>query len=134
MFLNFSLADYSYNLLTKYDHFTKHTTSAQIKTGRRLSERQISYIAQAGFSSIISAFNFTTDDTSYNGVTDTFPSSATEIALGESLGLKVIDLNSDLTSKYADIISDIILNAPKPVYIHCHVSNLFFKYLKSSML
>lgn len=116
-----STTPYSPTSLTKLDYIAKHPSAALIKTGGRLTERQVEYLAAGGYASIVSVFNFTTTDSSYMNVVDTFPSSDSEINIGTTAGLKVSVVNSQLTVEYATVISDLLANSPKPIYVHCHV-------------
>jgi protein tyrosine phosphatase (PTP) superfamily phosphohydrolase (DUF442 family) len=114
--------------LTKFDHFVKPPTST-LHTGGRLTERQIAYIAQSGYSSIFSVVEFSTNDTVYNGVSGSFPSSSYEAELASKYGLGAAYMTTNLTSSSLDLVVNAIDNLKKPVYIHCHVSILFaFKY------
>lgn len=107
--------------LTAYDTFAKTPPSENIRVGGRLTSRQIESIAEGGYKTIISVFNFTTDDSSYNSVDDIYPSSNNEVLIGESYGLIVSVINSQLTPEYSTLISLLISESPKPIYIHCHV-------------
>ena len=119
---HYSSSAYTSTSLSKYDHFVKHPmAAAMIKTGGRLSERQINYVAEAGYAAILSVSDFPTDDTSYMNVSDSFPSSVSEISMGKSLGLEVAVVNAQLTPQYVKLVSDMLTGLPKPVYVHCHV-------------
>ena len=113
--------------LSKYNDFAKTPLNPEtIQTGGRLIERHLQYLAQAGFKSILSVVEFTTNDTVYNGVSGSFPASAYEMSLAASYGLSGKYVASQLTPDYANSISAIIDDMPKPLYIHCHVSPLVY--------
>ncbi len=119
--------------LTKFDHFVKVPFS-NIHTGGRLTERQIGYIATAGYASILSVVEFSTNDTIYNGMNGTFPSSSYEAQIASSYGLNMKYLASSLTLSSLVTIVEIIDTLPKPLYIHCHVRitilNIFKMHLQ----
>ena len=106
--------------LTKFDHFVKVPWN-NIHTGGRLTERQIGYIATVPYSSILSISEFATNDTSFNGVNGSFPSSAYEAEIASSYGLSVKYVQSSFTLASLAVIVDIIDSLPKPLYIHCYV-------------
>ena len=81
----------------------------------------MSYVRYAGYNSYISTVNFTSHDTSFNGMEGNFPSTKEELDLASSLGMQTLGVAAQFTPEYADLISDAILNMTKPVYIHCHV-------------
>jgi hypothetical protein len=111
--------------LTSLNHFLK-TPSTSIQTGGRLTERQIAYIAQNGYRSLLSVVQFTTNDTSFNGVNGTYPSTDYEMTIAESYGMAAKYVVTGLTAPYAYIVSDLIKAMPAPVFVHCHVSSFRF--------
>ncbi len=125
----FALVSASYNWATfsKLNHFTKRVTEGGIYTGGRLQNREIAYIAQAGFASILSVVNFTTTDTSFKNITGSWPSSDSEKTIVESYGLKYNYFASSLTVESVDYGSSLIASMPKPLFIHCHV--IFFRLI-----
>ena len=110
--------------VTKYDHFVK-TPSSYLRTGGRITDRQIGYISQAGYKSILSVVEFTTNDTSYNGVDGAFPSSAYEVSLAGSYGMEAKFLATSLTEESVHAVADIIDKMIKPIYVHCHVGPIY---------
>lgn len=107
--------------LSKYNHFLKPPSST-IHTGGRLTEREIAYMAQAGYASYLSIVEFGTNDTSFNGVNGAFPSTQYEMELTKKYGMDGKYVISSLTEDSLTAISKIIDGAKKPLYIHCHVS------------
>ena len=107
--------------LTKFDHFTKHISNAAISVGGRLQEREIGYIAAAGFMSILSVVDFPTSDSSFKNMSGTWPSSEEEKLLSESYGLNMTYFASSLTVESVDKASAIITQMAKPIYVQCHV-------------
>lgn len=97
--------------------------SESIETGGRLIERHLGYLYEAGFNSVLSIVEFTTNDTTYNGVSGNFPSSEYEISIVKSYGMDGKYTASALTAESVKTISDIITQMKKPLYIHCHVSS-----------
>lgn len=110
--------------LNSYNHFLKYPLSS-IQTGGRLTERQIAYIAQDGYKSLFSVVEFTTNDTSFNGVNGSFPSTEYEMSLAKGYGMTAQYYVSSLTAQSAYAIADIIKSLPTPVFIHCHVGLSF---------
>ena len=107
--------------LTSLNHFLK-VPADSIQTGGRLAERQLAYIAQNGYKSLFSIVEFATNDTSFNGVDGTFPSTDYEMSLAKGYGMEAKYVVSSMTRESAYEISNIIKGLPQPVYIHCHVS------------
>lgn len=107
--------------LTKYDHFVKHLSIGGISTGGRLQEREIAYIASAGYRSILSVAEFTTADTTFKNMAGNWPSSEQEKILAESLGLKHEYFASSMNVESVDRASAFLLSLPKPIYVHCFV-------------
>lgn len=107
--------------VTKYDHFVK-TPTPSLHTGGRITDRQIGYISQAGYKSILSVVEFTTNDTSYNGVDGSFPSSSYEVSIAAGYGMEAKFLATSLTKDSVQVVVDIIDMMSKPIYVHCHVS------------
>lgn len=111
------------NRLNGFNHFVKTPKNpASIQTGGRLIERHLGYLYEAGFSSVLSIVEFTTNDTIYNGVPGNFPSSEYEMSIVKGYGMDGKYTASSLTVDSVKTISDIITQMKKPLYIHCHVS------------
>lgn len=134
-------ATFNENALTKFNVFVKTPLNKeQIQTGGRLVERHISYLAEAGFKSILSVVQFATNDSEYNGVVGSFPSSDYEVVLAEANGLQAKNIAASFTVDSAKAVSALIDELPKPLYVHCHVgymANLFTQlhlYLENSVL
>jgi len=107
--------------LTKFDHFVKVPAST-LRTGGRISERQIGYIAESGYASILSVSEFFSNDTSYNGVEGAYPSSEYEVEIAASYNMSADFIASNLTLESLAVITKKIDTMKKPIYIHCHVS------------
>jgi protein tyrosine phosphatase (PTP) superfamily phosphohydrolase (DUF442 family) len=117
--------------LTRYNHFVKNPLYSastnndpkeMIQTGGRLTERHLSYLSAAGYKSVLSVVYFPSNDTSYNNVNGSFPSTDYEKYLLETnYNMKMSYLASNLTIADAKIISDLMSELPKPLYVHCHV-------------
>ena len=112
-------------VLTKYDHFSKHLTIGAISTGGRLQTREIGYIAQAGFASILSVVEFNTSDASYKNITGDWPSSENEKSTAQSYGLAMEYFASSLTVDSVNTASAYLTTMPKPIFVHCHVISMF---------
>jgi len=106
--------------LSKYDHFAKRPTVG-VRAGGRLTEREVSYIKAAGYNSFITTANFTTSDSTFNGMEGVYPSSDEEKELVKSLGMQYQSFDAQLTPAFVEAISDAITSMEKPVYIHCFV-------------
>eukprot|EP01038_Epipyxis_sp_PR26KG_P010210 gene10210-13737_t len=107
--------------LNPYNHFMKTTTHSTIQTGGRITERQIEYLSASNYSSLLSIVVFDNNDTVFNDVNGSWPSTSYEYSFASSLGIKSMYLASTLTSDSAYYISSLIDKLPKPVYVHCHV-------------
>lgn len=88
-------------------------------SGGKVTERQLQYLAEAGFKSILSTLPQSEPLDSYNGVTGPFPSSSQEGALASQLGMTAVTLVTELTPESAQEVSNAILALEKPIYIHC---------------
>lgn len=126
LFLSFSSFPVFFGLsvgptLNKYDHFSKHMTIGAMSIGGRLQEREIEYIAQAGFASILSIAEFNTTDTTYKNVTGSWPSSQDEKEIAKSYSMEMEYFSSSLTVESVNLASKFIMSLPKPLYVHCHV-------------
>ncbi len=135
LFAKFAVAsDYNPSSLTKFNVFVKTPRSKEyINTGGRLIERHVAYVAQAGYKGYLSTVEFATNDTVFNGVPGSFPSTQYEMSLAESYGMKATYIVSSLTAESAKQISDIMDSLPKPLFVHCHVSFVqafFYSYLQ----
>lgn len=106
--------------LSRFNHFVK-VPSDTIHTSGRLTERHIAYIAEAGYKSLVSLATFSSNDTSYNGVQGSFPSTSYELALAQSYGMEAQAVLMSFTAKFARQISDILGALPQPVFLHCYV-------------
>jgi hypothetical protein len=114
---------FSPNSLSKYNHFVKTPKNNEnIQSGGRLIERHLGYLYEAGFQSVLSISAFSTNDTTYNGVSGNFPSSDYEMSIVSSYGLTGKVSPSSLTVPSVKSISKTIDSMPKPLYVHCHVS------------
>lgn len=110
------------NSLSKFNDFVKVPYPKElVQTGGRLIERHLGYLYEAGFNSVLSIVVFATNDTVYNDMTGSFPSSDYEMSILASYGLSGRYLPSSLTVESANEISKIIDEMPKPLYLHCHV-------------
>jgi hypothetical protein len=107
--------------ITKFDHFVK-VPYFNLHSGGRLTERHIGYIASARYSSILSIVDFPDNDTSYNGVNGSFPSSAYEVDIALKIyGVNATYLSSSLTTDSLNEVVDAIDTLSKPLFVHCHV-------------
>jgi len=106
--------------LTSFNHFVK-TPWADINTGGRLTEREIAYIAQSGYKALLSVVVFSTNDTSYNGVNGSYPSSEYEASIAKGYGMTPAYIASSLTADSAREISALMSSLPRPLFVHCHV-------------
>jgi protein tyrosine phosphatase (PTP) superfamily phosphohydrolase (DUF442 family) len=118
----YTVAEFNPYSLSKLNSFSKTPLITDfIQIGGRLIERHISYLAEAGFKSLLSVVSFPSNDTIYNGVDGTFPSSDYEMTLAQTYGLSSKYVASSFTIDSAKTISDMISKFPKPLYVHCHV-------------
>lgn len=118
--LNTMSASFQWETLNSYDYFTKRI-SQNIFAGGWLTTRDISYLSEAGFKSIISTTRFDEGADEYNGMSGDYPSSMEEVELAKSLGMSAKFFSSELTVESVNAISAAIFSMPKPLYIHCHV-------------
>lgn len=115
------------NDLGKFNDFVKLPSGSgsngevTIQTGGRLIERHLQYLVEAGYKSVLSVVQFSTNDTTYNGVPGNFPSSDYEMSLLASYGLQGKYIASSFTVESATTISQMMDEMPKPLYVHCHV-------------
>ena len=112
--------------LIKYDHFAKTPadTANTILTGGRLIERHLGYLSEANYLSILSVVVFETNDTIFNNVSGSWPSTEYESIIAKSYGLESKYVASTLTEESAYQISALIDLLPKPLFVHCHVGHL----------
>ena len=108
-------------VLTNYDHFTKNLIFGAMSVGGRLQEREIAYLAEAGYASILSIVTFNTTDSSFKNITGDWPSSAEEKKIANSYGLQMEYFSSTLTVDSVNIASKYLETLSKPIYVHCHV-------------
>jgi protein tyrosine phosphatase (PTP) superfamily phosphohydrolase (DUF442 family) len=87
--------------------------------GGKLTERQIQYLAEGGFKSILSTMPQAESMESYNGISGPFPSSSQEAEIAAELGMKAVAMDTQLTAASAQEVSDMILTLEKPIYVHC---------------
>lgn len=118
-------ADVEQFSVTKFDHFVK-VPSSSFHAGGRLTERHIEYLSQASYNSILSISDFPTNDTEYNGVSGSFPSSTYEVALANENGMNGVSLSSSLTVDFLNVFVDTLDSLKTPAYIHCHVGCVRF--------
>lgn len=84
-----------------------------------MTERQIEYLAEAGFKSILSTLPQSEPLDSFNGITGPFPSSEQEIEIAKRFGITAIVMSTELTTESAEKVSDTIMALEKPIYVHC---------------
>ena len=115
-------ATFNWATLSRYNHFSKRNNpSTQLYTGGRIQTREIEYLYNAGYKSIISISNFTTNDTNYKNINGDWPSSEYEKYTSNSLGLSMEYFESELAIDSLNYFSDLIEKMEKPIFIHCHV-------------
>jgi protein tyrosine phosphatase (PTP) superfamily phosphohydrolase (DUF442 family) len=93
-----------------------------------VTERQLQYLAEAGFKSILSTQPQPEPLDSFNNITGPFPSSQQEIDIAARLGMTGVVLDTKYSPESAQQVSDAILTLEKPVYVHCgmgYVATLF---------
>ena len=86
-----------------------------------MTERQIQYLAESGFKSIISTLPQDEELETFNGISGPFPSSTQEIEIAKQFGMNAIVLDTDLSVEWTLKVSDAILEMEKPIYLHCGV-------------
>ncbi len=104
------------------DSPTSNSVDEAINSGGRLITRHLEYLASAGYKSVLSVSEFSTNDTTFNGVSGDFPSSDYEMKLLNSFGLEARTVSASMTERSAKQISQLMDTLPKPLYVHCHVS------------
>jgi protein tyrosine phosphatase (PTP) superfamily phosphohydrolase (DUF442 family) len=87
--------------------------------GGKLTERQIQYLAEGGFKSILSTLPQDEPLDSYNGMAGPFPSSAQEAEIAARFGMTAVAMDTQMTAESAQKVSDAILAMEKPIYVHC---------------
>ncbi len=106
-------------------HYLKRITPA-IYTSGRLTSRQLGYVSEAGFKTIISLANFPSRDDVFNGMQGEWPSSDEETDILKGYGVNSVPLNVGLTQESFDEVSSAIMSAQKPVIVHCEVRRCRF--------
>ena len=66
------------------------------------------YISQVGYKGYLSTVEFTTNDTSFNGVPGSFLSTAHEMTIPESFGMKAVSIVASLTVESARQVSKLV--------------------------
>eukprot|EP00466_Bigelowiella_natans_P017872 jgi/Bigna1/74664/fgenesh1_pg.30_\ len=115
-------------VLSSYYRFAKPVVgSPQIVTGGRLTLRELFYLKEAGFRSIISMFNMSAT-TEWKGMHGEFHSSDEQVKIATDLGMHAV--NFDLGGKdfpppfsleAVGAVSKAVESLPQPIYLHCHV-------------
>lgn len=111
---------FSWTVPSKYSHFTKRLAPS-LYTGGKLTERQVEYLAEAGFKSILSTLPQEEPLDSFNGMAGPFPSSAQEAEIAAKFDMTAVAMKTQLTVESATAVSDAILTMQKPIYVHCGV-------------
>ena len=112
-----SIKSFNWETYSKTDHFTKRSPAVGIYVGGRLTERQIGYIAQSNFSSILSVEMFSTGS-EYHHMNDIWPSTFDEIDIALSYGLNMTALAPEYDMESFIAFCETMIHAPKPVYVH----------------
>mmetsp|Transcript_11137 Transcript_11137/g.18190 ORF Transcript_11137/g.18190 Transcript_11137/m.18190 type:complete len:387 (-) Transcript_11137:945-2105(-) len=115
-----SAAAFSWTVPSRYSHFIKRLAPS-IYTGGKLTERQVEYLAEAGFKSILITLPQDEPLDSFNGMAGPFPSSAQEAEIAAKLGMTAVAMETQMTVESAMAVSDAILAMQKPIYVHCGV-------------
>ena len=123
--LVFATAEEEQFSVSKFDHFVK-VPSVSFHAGGRLTERHLQYLSSASYNSVLSISFFPTNDTEYNGVSGSFPSSEYELSLVSSFGMDAVSLTSNLTVEFLNVFVETLDSLKLPAYVHCHVSFAYF--------
>ena len=106
-------------------HYLKRITPAVYVSGR-LTSRQLGYVSEAGFKTVISLVDFPNRDDVFKGIEGEWPSSAEEADILKGYGANSVSLNVDMTQQSFDEVSSAILSAQKPIIVHCEVRYWFY--------
>jgi len=71
-------------------------------------ERRVEYISQAGYKGYLSTAEFTTSGISFNEAPGSFPSTAYEMIIAESYGMKAASIVTSLTVESARQVSNLL--------------------------
>jgi len=112
-------ATFTWQTFSPYNHFTKRLAPG-IFVGGRVTTRELAYIAEAGYKSLLVTTTYSSA-TEINGVTGDFPSVDEEMELAKSLGMEAQYFAASFTAEWAETISQAIHQMPKPIFIHCNV-------------
>ena len=112
--------DFHWQSYNKMNHFTKRVSPSIYTTGR-ITDRQIAYMSEANFSTIVSLVYTATDDTVFKGISGNWPSTNTESDLCDQYGLNYVNIGASMNKSSFDTFVDVMLLVPKPVLVHCNV-------------
>lgn len=112
-----ALKSFNWKVYSKLNHFTRRSPGVGVFVGGRLTERQIGYIAEANFSSIVSVEMFL-NATTYHQMNDVWPSSSDELDIAQSYGLSMTPLALGYEIECFKKFTQIMVSTPKPVYVY----------------
>lgn len=111
---------FTYTVPSRFSHFVKRVVPA-LYTGGKVTSREIQYLAEAGFKSIISISPQDEVMAEFNGVEGPFPSSVEEIEIARKYGMNAMLVPADMSVESVKELSRTIIDMEKPIYVHCHV-------------
>ena len=112
---------FQWQTFNKMNHFTKRITPS-IFTSGRVTDRQLAYLSESNFSSVVSLVYTATDDTVFKGISGNWPSTNTESDLCDKYGMNYANICASMNKSSFDTFVDVMLLMPKPVFVHCNVS------------
>lgn len=119
--LCYSLSNFQWQTYSKMNHFTKRV-SVGIYTGGRITTRQIEYLKQVNYSSLLTITIFPTNDVEFHGISGDWPSTEVEETIATTNGLNYTAISTSLNVESYEAISALLISLPKPIYMHCNVS------------
>lgn len=97
-------------------HYLKRLTPGIFTTGR-LTTRQLGYVSEAGFASILAISEYSSDDYSFNGIEGKWPSTEQEKKVLDKYGTVFQSMQADMTAASYEQFFTMILSIPKPVLV-----------------
>jgi protein tyrosine phosphatase (PTP) superfamily phosphohydrolase (DUF442 family) len=99
-------------------HFLKRLTPGIFVSGR-LSSRHLGYISEAGYASVVSLTDFSSGQSTFQGVEGNWLSTDDEAALLGTYGIAFRGIDADLTQASFDAFTQAMNSIPRPVLVHC---------------
>jgi protein tyrosine phosphatase (PTP) superfamily phosphohydrolase (DUF442 family) len=111
---------FTWTVPTKYSHWVKRMTP-ELYTGGKVTSREIQYLSEAGFKSILSISLQEESMDVYNGVPGPFPSTKEEVELARKYNMTGMYIPADWSVESVKKVSAALIELEKPIYVHCGV-------------